>query len=178
MVRHIFQACPVWVYTQSNITQASYSPEYIAPTQPISWYSLFTKKRATTFKRKAYKFVVLRPEMLDLQMVQKSTTAFVLMRSRQTLCIYLAPFKNCAEKVTFSNNFARTYSVNVVLMIMKVKIVGAFLRGIILNFVFCFFSSRTCSSQTNLPTRAGGYRKVCVNYFLVRLLELIPVQLN
>jgi hypothetical protein len=29
VVRHIFQACPVWIYTQSNITQASYSPEYI-----------------------------------------------------------------------------------------------------------------------------------------------------
>jgi thiol:disulfide interchange protein len=77
--------------------------------------------------------------MLDLQMVQKSATVFVLMRSSQTLCIYLAPFKNCPEKVTFSNNFARTYSVNVVLMIMKVKIVGAFLRGIILNFLFCIF---------------------------------------
>jgi hypothetical protein len=25
--RHIFQACPVWICTQSNITQASYSPE-------------------------------------------------------------------------------------------------------------------------------------------------------
>ena len=33
VVRHIFQACPVWIYTQSNITQASYSPEYITPTQ-------------------------------------------------------------------------------------------------------------------------------------------------
>jgi hypothetical protein len=37
VTRHIFQACPVWVYTQSNITQASYSPEYITPTQQISW---------------------------------------------------------------------------------------------------------------------------------------------
>ena len=27
VARHIFQACPVWTYTQSNITQASYSPE-------------------------------------------------------------------------------------------------------------------------------------------------------
>jgi hypothetical protein len=39
MARHIFQACPVWIYTQSNITQASYSPEYIiliTPTQQIS----------------------------------------------------------------------------------------------------------------------------------------------
>jgi hypothetical protein len=36
VARHIFQACPVWIYTQSNITQASYSPEYIAPTQQIS----------------------------------------------------------------------------------------------------------------------------------------------
>ena len=36
VVRHIFQACPVWIYTQSNITQASYSPEYITPTQQIS----------------------------------------------------------------------------------------------------------------------------------------------
>jgi hypothetical protein len=34
VARHIFQACPVWIYTQSNITQASYSPEYITPTQP------------------------------------------------------------------------------------------------------------------------------------------------
>jgi hypothetical protein len=25
VARHIFQACPVWIYTQSNITQASYS---------------------------------------------------------------------------------------------------------------------------------------------------------
>ena len=32
VARHIFQACPVWIYTQSNITQASYSPEYITPT--------------------------------------------------------------------------------------------------------------------------------------------------
>ena len=34
VARHVFQACPVWIYTQSNITQASYSPEYITPTQP------------------------------------------------------------------------------------------------------------------------------------------------
>jgi hypothetical protein len=34
VVRHIFQACPVWIYPQSNITtQISYSPEYITPTQ-------------------------------------------------------------------------------------------------------------------------------------------------
>ena len=36
VARHIFQACPVWIYTQSNITQASYSAEYITPTQQIS----------------------------------------------------------------------------------------------------------------------------------------------
>jgi hypothetical protein len=24
VARHIFQACPVWIYTQSNITQAHY----------------------------------------------------------------------------------------------------------------------------------------------------------
>jgi hypothetical protein len=36
VVRHIFQACPVWIYTQSNITQASYSPEYITPTQQMT----------------------------------------------------------------------------------------------------------------------------------------------
>ena len=36
VARHIFQACPLWIYTQSNITQASYSPEYITPTQQIS----------------------------------------------------------------------------------------------------------------------------------------------
>jgi hypothetical protein len=36
VARHIFQACQVWIYTQSNITQASYSPEYITPTQQIS----------------------------------------------------------------------------------------------------------------------------------------------
>jgi hypothetical protein len=36
VARHIFQACPVWIYTQSNITEASYSPEYITSTQQIS----------------------------------------------------------------------------------------------------------------------------------------------
>jgi hypothetical protein len=25
VARHIFQACPVWIYTQSNITQATCS---------------------------------------------------------------------------------------------------------------------------------------------------------
>jgi hypothetical protein len=35
VARHIFQAFPVWIYTQSNITQSSYSPEYITPTQQI-----------------------------------------------------------------------------------------------------------------------------------------------
>jgi hypothetical protein len=30
VVRHIFQACPVWIYTQIT-SQASYSPEYITP---------------------------------------------------------------------------------------------------------------------------------------------------
>jgi hypothetical protein len=34
VVRHIFQACPVWIYTQSTVTsQASYSPEYITPSE-------------------------------------------------------------------------------------------------------------------------------------------------
>ena len=37
VARHIFQACPVWIYTQSNITQASYSPEYITPKQQITY---------------------------------------------------------------------------------------------------------------------------------------------
>jgi hypothetical protein len=30
---HIFQARPVWIYTQSNITNISYSPEYTTQTQ-------------------------------------------------------------------------------------------------------------------------------------------------
>jgi hypothetical protein len=30
---HIFQARPVWIYTQSNITNIIYSPEYTTPTQ-------------------------------------------------------------------------------------------------------------------------------------------------
>ena len=40
VARHIFQACPVWIYTQSNITQASNSPEYITPTQQTSEHAL------------------------------------------------------------------------------------------------------------------------------------------
>ena len=33
VARYIFQACPVWIYTQNTVTsQASYSPEYITPT--------------------------------------------------------------------------------------------------------------------------------------------------
>jgi hypothetical protein len=35
VARHIFQAFPVWIYTQNNITQSSYSPEYITRTQQI-----------------------------------------------------------------------------------------------------------------------------------------------
>jgi hypothetical protein len=35
VAREIFQAFPVWIYTQCNITQASYSPEYITPTQQM-----------------------------------------------------------------------------------------------------------------------------------------------
>jgi hypothetical protein len=35
VARHIFQACPVW-YTLRVTSQASYSPEYITPTQHIS----------------------------------------------------------------------------------------------------------------------------------------------
>jgi hypothetical protein len=38
VVRNIFQACPVWIYTQSNITNIIYSPEYITPTQKIHDY--------------------------------------------------------------------------------------------------------------------------------------------
>jgi hypothetical protein len=48
VARHIFQACPVWIYTQSNITQASYSPEYITPTQQILSLSLFAGIEAST----------------------------------------------------------------------------------------------------------------------------------
>jgi hypothetical protein len=33
VVGHIFQARPVWIYTQSNITNIIYSPEYTTPTQ-------------------------------------------------------------------------------------------------------------------------------------------------
>ena len=33
VIRHIFQACPVWIYTQSTITSIIYSPEYFTPTQ-------------------------------------------------------------------------------------------------------------------------------------------------
>jgi hypothetical protein len=28
VARHIFQACPVWIYTQSNITNISYTGSY------------------------------------------------------------------------------------------------------------------------------------------------------
>jgi hypothetical protein len=36
VTRHIFQTCPVWIHTQSNITNIIiYSPEYTTPTQKI-----------------------------------------------------------------------------------------------------------------------------------------------
>jgi hypothetical protein len=56
-------------------------------------------------KRKAFEFIVLTPEMLGLQAVQK-ITAFVLTRSRQTLRFHLVPFRAqiVTAKVTFSNN--------------------------------------------------------------------------
>jgi hypothetical protein len=43
VARHIFQPCPVWIYTQGNITQASYSPEYITPTQQITYKNIITR---------------------------------------------------------------------------------------------------------------------------------------
>jgi hypothetical protein len=40
VARHIFQACPIWIYCTLRITsQASYSPEYITPTQK-NYYNL------------------------------------------------------------------------------------------------------------------------------------------
>jgi hypothetical protein len=62
VARHIFQACPVWIYTQSNITQASYLPEYITPTQQISSLSnlllviLQKEKIATKIAAKIWPF--------------------------------------------------------------------------------------------------------------------------
>ena len=35
VVRHIFQACPVWIYTQSNITSIIYSTVDISVTVVI-----------------------------------------------------------------------------------------------------------------------------------------------
>jgi hypothetical protein len=35
------------IHTQSNITQASYSPEYITPTQQISWLLDYTDIEGT-----------------------------------------------------------------------------------------------------------------------------------
>jgi hypothetical protein len=52
VVGHIFQAHPVWMYTQSNITQASYSPEYITPTQQKSWIHILLA-RTVLYKTKA-----------------------------------------------------------------------------------------------------------------------------
>jgi hypothetical protein len=39
---HIFQARPVWIYTQSNITNIVYSPEYTTPTQK-KYLSIYQK---------------------------------------------------------------------------------------------------------------------------------------
>jgi hypothetical protein len=52
VARHIFQACPVWIYTQSNITQASYSPEYITPTQQFSRLLDYTDIEGTRLSSK------------------------------------------------------------------------------------------------------------------------------
>jgi hypothetical protein len=47
VARHSFKVCPLWIYTQNNITQASYSPEYITPTQQISWLLDYTDFEGT-----------------------------------------------------------------------------------------------------------------------------------
>jgi hypothetical protein len=52
VARHIFQACPVWIYTQSNITMhisQIYSPEYITPTQKKSGLFLITRRPKKDF---------------------------------------------------------------------------------------------------------------------------------
>jgi hypothetical protein len=38
VARHIFQACPVWIYTQSNMTQALYKFCTINTTKSSSAY--------------------------------------------------------------------------------------------------------------------------------------------
>jgi hypothetical protein len=60
VARHIFQACLVWIYTQSNITSILYSPEYITPTQKIftenfGWVGVRLKntRRTSTFRVKS-----------------------------------------------------------------------------------------------------------------------------
>jgi hypothetical protein len=57
VARHIFQACPVWIYTQSNITQASYSPEYITPTQQILYFLLHIFNTRASFLSSFLNFV-------------------------------------------------------------------------------------------------------------------------
>jgi hypothetical protein len=52
VARHIFQACPVWIYTQSNITQASYSPEYITRTQQI--FDMLRKHQRSVMKTRIW----------------------------------------------------------------------------------------------------------------------------
>ena len=55
--------------------------------------------RVTKFKRKAFEFIVLRPEMLGLQAVQKGSGVCVHTRRRQAFRFnYLALFRNPVGK--------------------------------------------------------------------------------
>jgi hypothetical protein len=40
--RHIFQACPVWIYTQSNITSILFTWVHYTKKQQISWLLDYT----------------------------------------------------------------------------------------------------------------------------------------
>jgi hypothetical protein len=86
--RHIFQACPVWIYTQSNITQISYSPEYITPTQQISSLC-FIKLNISLFYRLALRYKTSTYSETDLYSEAKTLNIFLMYFRTNIVCLVM-----------------------------------------------------------------------------------------
>jgi hypothetical protein len=67
VARHIFQACPVWIYTQSNITRISgevrTSPHLSYPQNPVMLYSIALSQ----YNLSEYKWVCANHPYLQLR---------------------------------------------------------------------------------------------------------------
>jgi hypothetical protein len=100
--RHIFQACPVWIYTQSNITNISYSPEYITPTQKKSLLQLVGKLASSLLRTQScwqvVRFLRVYVWLNDVQCICVSCDRYVSVQKRKWFTLWWSQKITCIPK--------------------------------------------------------------------------------